>query len=244
MDKRLFTIQFILVMLLGLIFFFNPIKAFAQDSLPTVEEVLENYIKALGGRKAIEKLNTRICTGHLVKDVLWEDPPYDVVHFTAYAKVPNKIVITYQEPSGEESTGFDGVVGWRQDSKGIYNDESIGKPKLSFILNPQNALTLLTLYKDLKITEVDIINDRKAFVLESEELTKENYALYFDIETGLLVGIGYHWELHDYREKDGVMFPFRIIQGRKGGSYNYRFDEVKHNEPIDDNLFEKPEEEK
>ena len=50
--------------------------------------------------------------------------------------------------------------------------------------------------------------------------------------------------LNGYREKDGVMFPFRIIQGRKGGSYNYRFDEVKHNEQIDDNLYEKPEGEK
>ncbi len=153
-------------------------------------------------------------------------------------------MITYQEPSGEESTGFDGVVGWRQDSKGIHNDESIGKPKLSFILNPQNALNIRIFYKDLKITEIDVVNGQQAYVLESEELTKGNYALYFDIETGLLVRIGYHWELLDYQEVDGVMVPFRIKQGRKGGSYTYKFDEVKHNEQIDDNLFEKSEEEK
>ncbi|MCK4653932.1 MAG: hypothetical protein KAU01_05770 [Candidatus Cloacimonetes bacterium] len=240
MDNKLFSTLFLLVILMGLIFILNPQKSFAQDSLPSVEEVLENYINALGGREAIEKLTTRTCTGYLIKDVLWEDPPYDVIPFTAYAKVPNKVMITYQEPSGEESTGFDGVVGWRKNSDGVYNDESIGKPKLSFILNPQNALNIRIFYKGLKITEIDVVNGQRAYVLESEELTKGNYALYFDIETGLLVRIGYHWELHDYREKDDVMFPFRILQGGKGGLYTYKFDEVKHNEQIDDNLFEKP----
>ena len=39
---------------------------------------------------------------------------------------------------------------------------------------------------------------------------------------------------------DGVMVPFRIVLGRKGGSSTYHIAERKHNLPIDDSIFEMP----
>jgi hypothetical protein len=99
-------------------------------------------------------------------------------------------------------------------------------------------------FQDLQITGRETIKDRTVYVIESEGHTKAYFGLYFDVETGLLLRIGYHHDLLDYRKVDGVMIPFRIVFGRKGGAYTYFFNEVKHNEQIDDNLFKKPEEEK
>ena len=240
MNKKLFSTHFILVILLGLIFMFNSLKVFAQDSLPTVEEVLENYINALGGREAIEKLTTRTCTGHLVKDVYWEEPPYDVVHLKICSKMPDKFLMNIFDSANDENMVYNGEAGWRKDSKGIHRDDYIGKTSTAWLLNPQHAIHMQEYFSGLQITGREMVNDRAAYVMESEGHTKEYFGLYFDVETGLLIKIGYHHDLLDYRKVDGVRIPFRIIFGRKGGAYTYFFNEVKHNEQIEDNLFEKP----
>ncbi|MBU1706368.1 hypothetical protein KKB28_00460, partial [bacterium] len=38
------------------------------DTCKTLEQVLERFIEAMGGREAIEKLTTRMCTGQLTTD--------------------------------------------------------------------------------------------------------------------------------------------------------------------------------
>ena len=42
--------------------------------------------------------------------------------------------------------------------------------------------------------------------------------MYFVVETGLLIWFGNRWAVEDYREIDGVLFPHKLIAGRKGGS--------------------------
>jgi hypothetical protein len=240
MNKKPLSTHFLLVILMGLIFILNPLKVFAQDSLPSVEEVIENYINALGGREAIEKLTTRTFTGHLVKDVLWEDPPYDVAHLKIYSKMPDKFLMNIFDSAYDENMVYNGEAGWRKDAKGIHSDDYIGKTSTAWLLNPQHAIHMKDYFKGLQITGRETIKDRTVYVIESEGHSKEYFGLYFDVETGLLLRIGYHHDLLDYRIVDGVMIPFRIIFGRKGGAYTYFFSEVKHNEQIDDNLFEKP----
>ena len=208
----------------------------AEDNLPTKEEVIENYIEAIGGRNNIEKLKTRICTGYLVKDVSWEKPPYDVVPFETKAKVPNKFWIKY----AELCSGFDGKNGWKQTAENIVVDEYIGRPRLSWICNPQNGLLIDELFIDLEVTGIQSIYEKQAYALQPQNLPAEYYTLYFDIETDLLLGIGYHWEILDYEEVDGVLIPFRIIAGRKGGSYTYLFKNIQHNQIIIEEIFKKP----
>ncbi len=244
MNKKPFSTYFILLILMGFIFILNPLKVFAQDSLSSVDEVLENYINALGGREAIEKLTTRTCIGHLVKDVHWEEPPYDVARLKICSKMPDKFLLNIFDSANDENMVYNGEEGWRKDSKGIHSDDYIGKTSTAWLLNPQHAIHMKEYFSSLQITGRETVKDRTAYVMESEGHSEEYFGLYFDVETGLLIRIGYHHDLLDYREVDGVMIPFRIIFGRKGGSYTYFFNEVKHNEQINDNLFEKPENEK
>jgi len=230
MNKKLFSTYSILIILLGIIFILIPMKVFAQDSLPAVDEVLDNYINALGGREAIEKLTTRIFAGHLVKDVHWEDPPYEVAHIIICSKMPYKFLMNIFDSANDENMVYNGEAGWRKDSKGIHSDDYIGKTSTAWLLNPQHAIHMKEYFSGLQITGREKVKDRTAYVMESEGHSKEYFGLYFDVETGLLLRIGYHLDLLDYREVDGVMIPFRIIFGRKGGAYTYFFNEVKHNE--------------
>ena len=60
---------------------------------------------------------------------------------------------------------------------------------------------------------------------------------YFDKKTGLLRRIGYHWDIKDYKEVDGVLIPHSVVAARKGGSCTYEFQEVIHDIPIPDAMF-------
>ena len=98
--------------------------------LPDVEQVLKKYVKAVGGRKAMEKLTTRDCSGSLTHDLRTrETPMFEEIPFAALAKVPNRCVVMYNRTKGVAASGFDGTVGWRRDDKGVHADEFIGKDK-------------------------------------------------------------------------------------------------------------------
>jgi hypothetical protein len=92
-------------------------------------------------------------------------------------------------------------------------------------------------FPGLTLEDTQDVRGHTVFVLESPELHRP---LFIDTVTSLLIGFGHNWEIHDYREVDGVLLPHRIILSRKGGSTTYVFDEVEHNVEIDDSLFVVP----
>ena len=114
------------------------------------------------------------------------------------------------------------------------------RSKTAWLIDPQNALRIGEYFPDLKVTSIRAIDDKQVYVLESSELDPAHYALSFDIETGLLSGIGYYWYLQDYRDVDGVKFPYRVTMSRKGGSSTFMFDLVEHNLPLGETLFAAP----
>ena len=214
----------------------------ADDNNITTFDILDKYTTALGGEKALSDIETRFVQGYLVKDLHWDDPPYDVVEFVAYSKAPSMVHLTYFEESGNRIAVFDGKEGWLKDPEGIRPDENIGKPKLSWVLNPQNVLNLKKYFSELQYAGTELVNGKPAYVLDPIELDKEHYTFYIDIDTGLLVRIGYNFYIMDYEEIEGIMVPTRIMNSRKGGSYTYKFKTILQNIPIEDAFFSKPHE--
>ena len=76
--------------------------------------------------------------------------------------------------------------------------------------------------------------------------------LYFERESGLLIRVLYHTQsaagpvptqidYSDYRDVDGVKVPFRWkVTLVREVHVAYNIDEVRHNVPIDDSVFQKP----
>jgi hypothetical protein len=211
----------------------------AAEEIPTVEQILERYIEAVGGRAALEKLETRICIGKVITDLSSrEQPIYESHYFKAVSKIPASCYAEEWSDAGMFIEGYDGKTGWAKDRCGVRVDERIGKWRLNWLLNPQNALRIEEYYPDLEVKGITRVRDMDVYSLESPALHRP---LFFDTANGLLVGFGYNWEIHDYREVDGVLFPHRAMLSRKGGSTTYEFAEVRHNEPVDDSLFVMPE---
>ena len=210
----------------------------AKKGSATVEEILERYIEAIGGREALKQLSTRVCIGKEITDLTSRQQPiYESHYFEAYAKIPVSYYTEEWTDAGIYRRGYDGQLGWTKDKCGAKRDEIAGKRRLDWLLNPQNALRIEECFPSLTLEDTQHVRGHTVYVLKSPELHRP---LFFDTTMGLLIGFGHNWEIHDYREVDGVLFPHRIILSRKGGSTTYEFDQVEHNVEINDSLFSMP----
>jgi hypothetical protein len=210
------------------------------ESLPTATQVVDRYIEAVGGRAAIESLATRVCIGRIINDLSWADPPHEVIPFAAYASAPGRVLVVEHKIDGTRCEGSDGEVTWIQDGTGVSLKEESFRSKTAWLLDPRNALRIYEYFPNLNVVSERAFEDRWVYVLESPDLDPAHYALSFDTETGLLVGIGYYWYLQDYREVDGIRLPHRVHTSRKGGSTTFVFDLVDHNLPLEETLFTVP----
>lgn len=215
----------------------RPNEARAENP-PTVERILERYIEAVGGREALERLTTRKCIGREITDLTSRQQPiYELLYFEAYSKMPSSYYTETWTDAGNYIRAFDGKAGWIKDRCGVRMDERAGKDRLDWLLNPRYALHVADYFPDLTLKDTQQVREYTVYVLESPAVHRP---LFFDTETGLLIGFGHNWEIHAYREVDGVLFPHRIHISRKGGSTVYEFERVEHNVAVSDSLFKMP----
>lgn len=201
----------------------------------TVAEVLERYIEAIGGRGAITALHSRHCEGREITDLSSRQYPiFESHHLEAYAQVPSSYYTRERTDGGDFIRAGNGDRAWKKDRCGTVEDSTGGHRRLDWLLNPHNALVIQEYFPDLTVDSTLQIRGFTVYSLTSPALHRP---FYFDTDTGLLIGIGPNWEIHDYREVDGVLFPHRIVMSRKGGSTTYEFDQVEHNIDIDRDLF-------
>ncbi len=212
-----------------------------NDNQAEVSQILNRYIEALGGQKAIAKLTTRVCKGTETTDMTSrQEPVYEMHPLEAYAEAPGHYYYVLLTDSGGERHGYDGKTCWIKDRCGVSEEEYTRNLKLAFFLNPQGPLQITEYFPDLKLKGRQELNGRQVDVLTPMNMKEAHYSLYFDVESGLLVRVGYYWDILDYRAIDNVLIPHKITCSRKGGSTTYEFKEIKHNVEVDDSLFATP----
>ncbi|NIR44900.1 MAG: hypothetical protein GWN99_11390 [Gemmatimonadetes bacterium] len=209
-----------------------------QDTLPTLDRLLERYVEAVGGREAISKLKTRVGEGRLVTDLpTWEPPVHESDAFRIYARTPGKYLYVHRTESGTDRDACDGGACWRVVDGELERDAHYD-PRFAWFLDPQGALLMKEYFPAMRVTGSATLDGRRVYRVDIDD--DESHALYFDAETGLLLRLGYNRTLNDYREVDGVLVPFRLEISRKGGSSTYIFDSIEHNLPLQDSLFNPP----
>jgi hypothetical protein len=209
---------------------------YQQESL-TLEHILERYVEAIGGQEAIEKLTTRVSKGRFIDDRPYAGPK-KVIPFETFSKIPDKSLLILKHPENTEREGFDGNIRWRLDNNGLVRRENQERSQMDYFLDPQNALRIQEYFPGMGLMGKVKLRGHTVYVVGNSRKSP-HYTLYFDVETGLLIQIGYY-ELHEYQDVDGVRFPFRLEYSRKGGSNTYVFDDVRHNIPIEEKRFAMP----
>lgn len=231
-----------------------PATANVAEKRPTVDEVFNKYVTAIGGETAVRKIETRVSDVSLERPKL-VNPSGKPATVQIYQKAPNKLLMVITGPDGSVTyQGFNGTTGWIKTAaqqRELLGDE-LARIKQQAEL--YNQLTLKDQFTNLRVGGKQKVNDRDAWVLVGTNASKKRERLFFDVETGLLVrrvqlnptvlGVDpVQTDFSDYRLVDGVKLPFTVEISSLDNAHNGQkrtFTEIKQNVPVDDVKFEPP----
>ena len=211
---------------------------------PTLEQILDKYVEALGGRAALGKVNSRSSKGTFTSINLKTKGPIEI-----YTKAPNKwLMVLLAQGYGNYRRGFNGTVAWEKypGRDSASNLSSFSKRDAEFYL----PLKFRETYPNATLKGSEVLNQHETFVLEAPAAGNPK-RWYFDHKSGLLLrtetrdSSGKTLDSVDYDNYslvDSIQEPFSIrLIDRDGTDFNIKLSEVKHNVLIEDLSFEKPE---
>jgi len=218
------------------------------ETMPTIDQILDKFVQALGGKAAVEKLNSRVSKGSFEIPAMGAGGPIEM-----YAKAPNKnLVIINIAGFGVVQQGFNGTVAWAQEPTGGLRE--LSGPEL--VAAKRDAefyadIKFKEMYSKMTVKEKTKVGDKDAYLVEAVPTEGAVQKLYFDAQTGLVLRQDREADtpqgkmpievyLEDYRVVDGVKLPFTVKQVTPAFSFTIKLDEIKHNVPVDDAKFNKP----
>jgi photosynthetic reaction center cytochrome c subunit len=217
---------------------------------PSVDQVFDKYIQALGGAQRLAALTSFTAAGTSVG----YGPEGDKRAFEVFAKAPSQRTTITHTLDGDSITTYDGRAGWiaaphrpvpvlaltGHDVDGLKLDAD-----LSFPARIKEALG------QWRVGSSATIDDRDVSVVQGTGASGALATLYFDKASGLLVRqvryaqspvgrIPTQIDYSDYRDVSGIKMPFKWTVIWLDGQDTVQLNEVRPNVPIDAAKFAKP----
>jgi zinc protease len=211
-----------------------------------IEEILQRYEQAVGGKEAIEGLTSYRMKARFTLLGM-------AGNIEAWRKEPQKTLTVATFPRiGTLKKGFDGETRWVQTPAGTVADSGPQEiAELEREADAYGASKIREFFDTLKLEHKAWLSGRDVYVIEGKPDKGPAEKLYFDVENGLLlrwdmarrrndrtVFVKIHFD--DYRDVGGVKLPFKLRFAFEHFNFNVQVDEVEHNIPIDDAIFKKP----
>jgi zinc protease len=229
------------------------LAAASNVATPTVDQIIDTYVEAIGGKAALEKVTSRVSKGTAEVVGMAEKGTIEV-----YEQAPDKMARILKVPgAGARAWGFNGKLGWAFNPASGQIEERKGKDLIAAKTEADfyQALKLREHYSKLTVKGVEKIQyrdgPRETNVIEAKTASGDSEKLYFDTTSGLLIRHD-TWEdsdegkvlirefLLDYTEVDGVKIPFTSRQAEGKNVLILRFTEVRQNVAIEEGRFNKP----
>lgn len=217
-------------------------------SLPTVEQVMNKYVAAVGGREAAAKLQSTVLKGSYEQSQ-GRNPVVEI-----NIKRPDKyLIVINTKQQGVIYQATNGATGWARSNRGQQEMNASELARLRQAATLYNVIKVAEPYTGMTVTGTEKIGDREAYVVERGESSGRIEKFFFDAETGLLLRrvvltgtvlfpIPEQTDFEDYREVDGVKLPFTIRTSNIDTFFSVtrKFTEIKNNVPLDDARFNPP----
>jgi hypothetical protein len=224
------------------------------DFEPPATQILDEYIQAMGGAQKLAAVKSFIATGH--------SEGYGGLGgnaaFQIFAEAPDRRGMWINFPEhpdrGISAWTYDGKTGWIGSPRGYLTKyELTGNDLAGAKLDSQLAFPagIKTALSNWRVGPEDVLNDRTVYVVQGSAPGGLLATLYFDKTTQLLtryvrrtpspVGrITIQQDYDDYREVNGVKFPFKYSFLWLDGRFTALISDVKVNAPVDAAKFGKP----
>lgn len=220
----------------------------ATTKLPTVAEILANYVRAIGGREANEKIKSRSVKGTVSLSPMGVSGTYE----TLVAAESRSVTVMNLQGVGEMKEGFDGKIGWSVNPlQGSRERSGLELKQQMLINNFYRDINLDKLYSKMELKGTEKIGTQEAYVIVATagELPSETY--YFDTKSGFMLRndatliapegnqpAKIYYE--DLRAVDGVMIPYRVRTQLPSFEIVLTITELKNNVAVDEAKFTKP----
>lgn len=229
-------------------------KVPVAEKRPTVEAILSKYVKAVGGKQALEKIQTRVIEASMTRPKL-VNPSGKPFTMEIYQKAPNKLLWITTGPDGTVSyQAYNGKVGWIKTPTLQRELTTTEVAQVRLQADFYRELNLKDQFSTLRVGRKEKIGERDVYLLQGTNLSGSTERLYFDIDSGLLVRrvvlnktvLGndpVQTDFLDYKDVDGVKIPFTIQTSYLDAShYNTtrKYSQIKQNVPLDDAKFDMP----
>jgi photosynthetic reaction center cytochrome c subunit len=216
-----------------------------SGNLPTGDQLIDNYIHALGGAAAIEKIASREEKGTTTLGG-------KSISIEVFDQDPDKQVLVQHMPAGDSITVFNGHEGWSgmpgrhmRDMHGADLDAAQMDADLHFPLH------ITHVFAELRVEYPEKVGDRETYLVLGIRQGQPPVKFYFDEQSGLLVRLVRYAEsplglaptridYGDYRNVDAVKTPFRWTIAQPDGSSTIQLEQIQQNVPIDNAMFAKP----
>lgn len=222
--------------LLGIVHLAGQTRPALNSQLPTLDQVLDQHLKAIGGRAALADIGALILKGNCNSSHESESGPIQIV-----LKSPK---VTYDLNGGNLRMGYDGESVWRKASSGpLQQRKGRQFAELATVFDPSRALWWKQWYPQISVSGFRDIDGRPAYVLETIPGSPVTERLFIDRQSGLLVRDEvtpqFIFTPSDYRPVKGVTTAFTIEEKTPdGATYTYHFEEITPVGTIDDSRFQ------
>jgi zinc protease len=224
-----------------------PAPSPSPDEQAVIDQILNRYEQALGGREAIEAIKSYKMKGTF-------EIPGMVGNIEGWRKEPRKILTVMEFPRvGTLKKGFDGETYWVQTPIGTFSDS---KPQeiaeMERDAEVYNAGKIRSLFDSMKLEHKARLSGRDVHVIQGKPLKGPAEKLFFDVESGLLlrwdmarrqhdrVTVFVKVHLDDYQDIAGVKIPFKVRFAFESFNFTVKVESLEPNVAIDDAVFRKP----
>ena len=215
----------------------------APEAPPTVKQILDRYVQAVGGADALMKITSRTVKGSRI------GADGVLVPEEVYQKAPDKLLTVTSYPNVVFSNGYNGMAGWGHSSRDGATplpDQLLAQLKRDAVFYKE--LKTQEIYSSLTLLGKASVRDADAYVIQATPADGPAEKLFFDVRTGLLVRrytesdtplgkLPLQVDYEDFREVDGIKQPFLIHWSFPGRVWGRKVDEIKQNVPLDDAKF-------
>ena len=218
-------------------------EAPAQKKLPSAEKIVDNYLKALGGRKSVSAIKDTTYNW----TIQFNDQPFGTALTQRKPPSSERWELTFGNGQiiSASNTRSAWELGLDNHLRTLTGPESAAA-KLRATLDASRLVGFKKLNVLARVVSLGDLSSEPAYIVEFSTRSGARFQYYFSVKTGLITKITGDVKktkvvFDNYRAVEGIQEPHRIRMNVEGsGELTLLLEKVTYNTGIDDKVFDPP----